>query len=124
MNSTALKIEIEEKIEEINDSFPSYWTKSFYNKVIENDIDTLNSLLVKVKSWFRVSIIILILEVGAIIGILIFKNLKGVYFVENTPIGIFLLNLAVILRMSFKQYAVKHDLKTKIFLLNLLNKLE
>ena len=96
MNSTALKIEIEEKIEEINDSFPSYWTKSFYNKVIENDIDTLNSLLVKVKSWFRVSIIILILEVGAIIGILIFKNLKGVYFVENTPIGIFLLNLAVI----------------------------
>lgn len=124
MNSTALKIEIEEKIEEINDSFPSYWPKSFYNKVIENDIDTLNSLFVKVKSWFRISIIILILEAGAIIGILSFKNLEGVYFVENRAMGLILLNLAVILRITFKQYAVKHNLGIKIFLINLLNKMD
>lgn len=124
MNFTALKIEIEEKIEEINDSFPSYWPKSFYNKVIENDSDTLNSLLVKVSSWYRLSLIILILGAGAIFGILGFKNLEGVYFVENTPMGILLLNLAVILRMAFKQYTVKHNLEIKIFLINILNKMD
>ena len=124
MNTNQIRLEIQERISEIDETFPANFSKSFNDKAIDNDIDKLEKLLKKVKLLMKSNYVFLITIAVSLIAVLIKKNIDGIDRVSSLPIGILILLIASFIRGGFMVCQVKLNLENKIYLLKLLEKIE
>lgn len=123
MESNLIINKIEERILEINKTTPGYWPTSFYDKDFEDDIDTMELSLMKVKRWLKNSLIILIvMTVLLVIG---FMNMKLaiVYKLNDFGLIFFLVSAIGLVRSVYKLHIIKLNLENKIFLVRLLEQM-
>ncbi|HEY5589720.1 MAG TPA: hypothetical protein VIK55_01760 [Paludibacter sp.] len=124
MDSEKITVKIEERILEINKTTPGYWPTSFYDKDFEDDVDTLEVSLMKVKRWLKVSVIILsAIEIILLIGLLIMKyailnrlNIDGQI--------VFIVLTFQFVRSIYNLHTIKLNLENKIFLVRLLEQIK
>ena len=123
MESNLIIKKIEERILEINKTTPGYWPTSFYDKDFEDDIDTMELSIMKVKRLLKNSLLILIAI--AVILVIGFMNLKYaiVYKLNADGLIVFLVSAIGLVRGVFKLHTIKLNLENKIFLVRLLEQM-
>ncbi len=124
MDSEKITTKIEERILEINKTTPGYWPTSFYDKDFEDDVNTLEVSLVKVKKWLKVSLIIL--SAIAIILLIGFPNSKYALVSKLNIQGLtaFTVLTVGLVRSVYKLHTIKLNLENKIFLVRLLEQIK
>ena len=141
MNVDEVKLDIKNKIAEINRSFPKYWWMKTFNKEIREDkIPHLQYLLVGISNIFKFHKISLIFFFVITAGLSIFSFyikqlviIKGYNFSNDFIVKFFsdlnnfqLLGAFTIgwVITTFRSYKIKENLKKKIFLLQLMEKMD
>ena len=139
MNANEIKLDIEKRISEIDQSFTNHWQKSISKKLLEDDVVSLKKLLLIVSNAYRIYKIISIVVSTFLWVLLTFlwvlstiKYYEGIDIVDMNKYGFFLnINTYVVviivglptIIVALKYSRIKVNLENKIYLLTLLDKI-
>lgn len=121
-----INFDIEKQIAKTNEGFANLWGREFYEGLLTNDNETLETLLIKVSKNYKVYKILSIVSSIFLLGLLLLMVL-GVYKFGKMTMNINLMAIIVwtiaIRTSAHTFYKIKVNLENKLFLLKLASKL-
>lgn len=123
MKENEIKLDIEERISIIDQTFDNYWVRGFSIDFLKDDIYTLEKILKRTNKWVlfdKIASIVLIV----FIMVLLFLSCFGIIAFDYANVaGVISIGTIGILIGSFRLYKVKINLEDKIYLMKLLDKI-
>jgi len=127
MNTDKIKLDIEIRISEINESMDKYhWRNQYKDSLLGAELEPLEKLLKRVSLQFKIyNIAAIVFSVFLIIVSLVtFLNDQKNDFVNMDKIGLLVICTLGIVFNSFGHYKLKTNLENKIFLIKLWEKID
>ena len=124
MNVQEIKLDIKEQISKTNESFTNYWGRLFMDGLLSNDLDILSKLLKKITKYFKINVFVSIALSAIMIIFSIFVFFEFIDSGSMDKAGLAILFTVVFLTNLYSSYKVKTNLENKIYLLELLSKVE
>lgn len=123
METTQIKLDIEERISEIDHNLTNYWGRPFFKGILDDDIDSLEIILKMTLKWFsfsRIFAMFLLFIIYVLSLIAFFEIIKVVNLITYALLIICALPN---LMNAYRFYQIKVNLENKIYLLRLLGKM-
>ncbi|WP_320053792.1 hypothetical protein [uncultured Acetobacteroides sp.] len=119
-----VKEDIRNQIQKTNRAFTNYWGKLQFEGLLSEDIDTLTAVLKKVTRGFQLYRVMAIVIASVLVVISLQKYFDMLESVDLNRAGVFIIMAIVFLQQVYINYKVKVNLENKIYLLELLKKIE
>jgi hypothetical protein len=123
MNSDEIRIDITEQISKINQSFTSYLGLSFFEGLLEEDLDLLKKVHKKVTRYYTIQLVMSVLLSGSFL-IIFFLNFFDILHKDLNKAGLLILFIITYLLGFYRYYKIKVNLEHKIYLLGLRHRID
>ena len=124
MQTNEIKADIQQRIAIIDQSFSTFWGRFHHDEYVVQDISALNEELKKVKRLFLYFDTPSILLAAVLVIFTMLKFLKLIEFWNMNEAGILILFTVVFLVNRYRNYRIKVNLENKIYLLELMKKID
>jgi hypothetical protein len=124
MTNNELKLDIQDQIFKTNKSLNSIWSKIYFNGLKNKEFNSFSTLLKKVKRDYKFNAVIAILIAAVLIVFIILKFSDLILTLDLNRVALFLLIAIASFFNTFRIYKLKVNLEHKVYLLQLLEKME
>ena len=124
MTMEEIKRDIKERISKVDQSFTNFWSGLYFEGLLDENTDSLERILKKVKRIFVFNNIASIISSTILIIFSLLKYFDIISFGSMDKAGLLILFTIVFLINTYRYYRVKVNLENKIYLLKLLERLD